>query len=82
MKKQPCIKNKNILNRLVIKKVGILNFLRCMVHTAASVSTVLESIANKKLVQCSRKFSMFSNVWEHSMFSTLNVFRVYLPEFH
>jgi hypothetical protein len=42
----------------------------------------LESIANKKLIHCSRKFSVISNVWESSMFSTLNVFLFYLPEFH
>jgi len=82
MKKQLYIKNKNILNRLLIKKVGILNFLRCIVHTAVSVSTVLESIATKKLALFSRKFSIFSNVWENSMSSTLNVFLFYLPEFH
>jgi hypothetical protein len=65
MKKQLYIKN----TRILMKKEGSLKYsLRYLVHTAASVATVSESIMYAEMIQCSREFSMYKCV------GTLQVF--------
>jgi hypothetical protein len=53
----------------LIKVAGSLKYsLWCTMHTAAFVSVVPELIMLVKVIQCSREFSIFLNMWENSTF--------------
>lgn len=70
MKKQLYIKNKNILNRLLIKKVHILNLVSIIVHTAACFHSL--GIDSKQEV--SLLFQEIFNIFK--CVGTLHVFHI------